>query len=92
MTTELLCTNLYLTASRERESYITTNGQMASLSWCQAPIWGLQPDFYYCQTIAGLLMWVALSDEKTGLSFTMYNVQYVYILHVILCYSFTNLT
>jgi hypothetical protein len=33
----------------------------------------------------------ALSDERSGLSFTMYNVQYIYILHVILSYSFTNL-
>jgi hypothetical protein len=32
--------------------------------------------FYYCQTIAGLLMWGALSDERTGLSFTMYNVHF----------------
>jgi hypothetical protein len=36
-------------------------------------------------------MWGALSDENTGLPFTMYNVQYVYILHVILRYSFTIL-
>jgi hypothetical protein len=35
-------------------------------------------------------MWGALSDEKTGLYFTMYSVQYVYILHVISGYSFTN--
>jgi hypothetical protein len=28
-------------------------------------------------------MWGALSDGRTGLSFTMYNVQYIYILHVI---------
>jgi hypothetical protein len=41
-----------------------------SLSWCQAPIWGLRPDFYYCQTVAGLLMWGTLSDVRTGLSFT----------------------
>jgi hypothetical protein len=34
-------------------SYITTDGQSASLSWYQAPIWGLWPDFYYCQTSAG---------------------------------------
>jgi hypothetical protein len=47
--------------------------------------------FYYCQTIAGLLMSGALSDERLGLSFTMYNVQYIYILPVILRYSFTNL-
>jgi hypothetical protein len=28
-------------------SYITTDGQSASLSWYQALIWGLRPDFYY---------------------------------------------
>jgi hypothetical protein len=55
----------------QSQSYIMTDGQSASLSWCQAPIWGLRPDFYYCRTVAGLLMWGALSDEKTGLSFTI---------------------
>jgi hypothetical protein len=54
----------------ESESYITTDGQSANLSWNKAPIWGLRPDFYYCQTVAGLLMWGALSDERTCLSFT----------------------
>jgi hypothetical protein len=53
------------------QSYVTTDGQSASLSYCQAPIWGLRPDFYYCQTIAGLLMWHVLSDERTGLPFTI---------------------
>jgi hypothetical protein len=33
----------------ESESYVTTDGQSASLSWNKAPIWGLRPDFYYCQ-------------------------------------------
>jgi hypothetical protein len=56
----------------ESDSYITTDGQSASLSWNKAPIWGLRPDFYYCQTVAGLLMWGALPDERTGLSFTIY--------------------
>jgi hypothetical protein len=37
-------------------SYVTTGGKSASLSWNKAAIWGLRPDFYYCQTIAGLLM------------------------------------
>jgi hypothetical protein len=50
-------------------SYITTDGQSASLSWNKAPIWGLRPDFYYCQTVAGLLIWDTLSDERTRLSF-----------------------
>jgi hypothetical protein len=30
---------------------------------------GLGPDFYYCQTVAGLLMWGP--DKRTGLSFTV---------------------
>jgi hypothetical protein len=37
-----------------------------SLSSCQAPIRGPRPDFYYCQTVAGLLRWGALSDERTS--------------------------
>jgi hypothetical protein len=55
----------------ESESYVTTDGQSASLSWNKAPIWGLRGDFYYCRIIAGLLKWGALSDERTGLSFTI---------------------
>jgi hypothetical protein len=35
----------------------------------KAPIWGLRPHFYYCQTVTGLLMWGALSDERTVLPF-----------------------
>jgi hypothetical protein len=38
--------------------------QSASLSWCQAPIWGLRPELYYCQTVAGLLVWGALWREN----------------------------
>jgi hypothetical protein len=40
----------------ETETYVTTDGQSASLSWCQAPMWVLRPDTYYCLTVAGLLM------------------------------------
>jgi hypothetical protein len=54
----------------ESESYVTTDGHSASPSWNKASIWGLGPDFHYCQTFAGLLMWGALSDERTGVSFT----------------------
>jgi hypothetical protein len=53
----------------EFESYVTTDGQSASLSRNEAPIWGLQPDFCYCQNVSGLLMWGALSEERTGLTF-----------------------
>jgi hypothetical protein len=52
------------------KSYITTDGQSASLSWNKAPIWGLRPDLYYSQTVEGLLVWGALFGERTGLSFT----------------------
>jgi hypothetical protein len=34
-------------------------------------MWGIRPDSYYCQTVAALLKWGALSDERTGLSFTI---------------------
>jgi hypothetical protein len=56
-------------AESECEYYVTIDGQSASLSWNKAPIWGLRQDFYYCRTVAGLLMLGALSDERTGLSF-----------------------
>jgi hypothetical protein len=55
----------------ESESYVTIDGQSASLSWNKAPIWDLRPDLYYCQTVAGLLMSGAFSYERTGLSITL---------------------
>jgi hypothetical protein len=55
----------------ESESYVTTDGQPASLSWNKTPIWGLRPDLYYCLTVASLLIWGDLSDERPGLSFTI---------------------
>jgi hypothetical protein len=42
-----------------------------SQSWNKALIWGLRPDLHYCQTVAGLMIWGALSDEPTGLPFTI---------------------
>jgi hypothetical protein len=65
----LLLLRLLLKQSQSQsQSYVTTDGQPASLSWNKAPIWGLRPDLDYCLTIAGLLIWGALSDERTGLS------------------------
>jgi hypothetical protein len=52
---------------RRSRSYVNIDGQ----SWCDAPIWGPRPDFYYCQTVADLFILGALSDERTGLSFTI---------------------
>jgi hypothetical protein len=34
------------------------------VSWNKAPIWGLRPNFYYCQTVAGLLMSSALTRGR----------------------------
>jgi hypothetical protein len=48
----------------QSESYVTTDGQPASLSWNKAPVWGIRPDLYYCLTVAGLLISGALSDER----------------------------
>jgi hypothetical protein len=30
-----------------------------------------RPNFYYSQAVEGLLIWDAVSDERTGLSFTI---------------------
>jgi hypothetical protein len=32
-------------SQRQSQSYITTDVQLASLSWCQAPIWDSRPIF-----------------------------------------------
>jgi hypothetical protein len=49
-----------------------TDGQSASLSWYQAPLWNSWPDIFSVLTVAGFLMWGALSDERTGLNL-LYN-------------------
>jgi hypothetical protein len=64
----------FMTDCKQSQSYVTTDGQSASLSCNKAPIWGLRPDLYYCLTVACLLMWDALSDERTGLSFARVTV------------------
>jgi hypothetical protein len=46
----------------ESESYVTTDGHPANLSWNKALIWGLRPDLFYCLTLAGLLIRGDLSD------------------------------
>jgi hypothetical protein len=41
----------------------------ASLSWCRGPL-GVQGHMFV--TVAGLWVWGDISDEKKGLSFTIY--------------------
>jgi hypothetical protein len=60
---------LKIESESESESYVKTDGQSASLSWNEAPIWGLRQDIYYCLTITVLFFWGALFYERTGLSF-----------------------
>jgi hypothetical protein len=42
---QLHCQPSTLSRFYSAASYVTTDGQSASLSWCQAPIWGPRPDF-----------------------------------------------
>jgi hypothetical protein len=59
--------------SKSRQTYITTGGQSSSLSWCQEPITNFFPSLFNCfYTVAGLLMWGALSDEKSALQFSVF--------------------
>jgi hypothetical protein len=61
----------------QSQSYVTTDGQSASLSWNKAPIWGLRPDSHYCRTIAGLLIWGLWWEDGS----VFYNVQCTIYLH-----------
>jgi hypothetical protein len=53
----------------QSQSYVTTDGQPASLSWNKEPFWGLRPDLDYCLTVAGVVVLAVLSDERAGLPF-----------------------
>jgi hypothetical protein len=46
------------------------------------PIWGRSLDFCCCQTLAVLSMWGALTDERTGLSFTGVQIRNTSHLHL----------
>jgi hypothetical protein len=49
---------------------MATDGQSVSKSWCRAPSRTHDQIFsYYYLTVTVLFLWVALSDERTGLSF-----------------------
>jgi hypothetical protein len=67
-----LCPEHYIrSAVFSSQSYVTTDGQPASLSWNKAPIWGLRSDLDYFLTVEGFLVWGALSDERTNLPFAI---------------------
>jgi hypothetical protein len=55
---------------RQSQSHIATDGQAVSKSWCRAPSGAHDQIYvYYYLTITVLLLWGALADERTGLSF-----------------------
>jgi hypothetical protein len=69
--TPLFWSSHFVLRHYQRQVMLRPTVQSASLSWNKAPTWGIRPDFYYRQTVAGLLMWGDLSDERAGLSFTI---------------------
>jgi hypothetical protein len=62
--TEYLTNLVLVPTTTGIKSYVTTDGQSTSLSWNEAPIWILGPEFYYCQTVAGLLLWGDLTRGR----------------------------
>jgi hypothetical protein len=68
---EHICSYNFNPSKVESESYVTTDGQSATLSWNKAPIWGLRPDSYRRLTVASVLMWGALSNESLQLLLTL---------------------
>jgi hypothetical protein len=76
----------------QSQSYVTTVGQSASLSWNKAPIWGLRPDLYYCQLQACWHGALSLTRgrvyrllESRSAVISLLSLWIVYILHVIKC-------
>jgi hypothetical protein len=58
----------------QSESYVTIDGQSAGLSFNKAPIWGLRPDFYYCQ------LWVCWCGALSLTRGRVYRLQLLLVL------------
>jgi hypothetical protein len=58
--------NLLKTETKSKLRYNRVCIFYSVLSW--SPTCDLRPDFYYCQTVGGLLMWGVLSDERSDMS------------------------
>jgi hypothetical protein len=56
--------------TESNSNYVTTDGQSASMSWCQGPPGVHDQTHFYCHTATSLFMRGTSSDESTGLSFT----------------------
>jgi hypothetical protein len=51
---QVYTSHMFWDSGYSSQSYVTTDSPLASLSRNKAPIWGLRPDLYYWQTVAGL--------------------------------------
>jgi hypothetical protein len=81
---------MYGSLKSQSQSYVTTDGQSASLSWNKAPIWGLWPDLYYWQLHAFWCGALSLTrgrvchlPESQSAVVSLLSVCTIYILHVI---------
>jgi hypothetical protein len=61
-----------LNCQSQSQSYVTTDGQSATLSWCQAPSWDLRPDFFLSDCCGFVGVGCPLWRED---GFVFYNVQ-----------------
>jgi hypothetical protein len=62
----------------QSQSHIATDGQSISKSWCQAPS-GLMTRYLLLFDSYGLVLWGALSDERTDLSFRYEKLVVIYV-------------
>jgi hypothetical protein len=69
-TTRRTTVEVFELASTKSESYVTTDGQSASLSWNKASIWGLRPESVSLSDSCGFVD-VGRSEKRTSLSFTI---------------------
>jgi hypothetical protein len=65
-----------------------------------SPTWGPRPDFRWCQTVAVLWMWGALSEKRVDLSFTavkisstchLYSQFYMSAFYIVICQESSSL-
>jgi hypothetical protein len=76
----------------QSQSYITTDGQSFSMSWCRAQSGTFDQRFFFLFKVTVLSFWGALSDERSGLWFVslcQYSLQwsvsiYIKYLHSVL--------
>jgi hypothetical protein len=72
---------LSVQALSSQSQYFTTDGQSASLSWCQGPIWDLRPNFFLSDSCGFVDVGYPLWQEDGSV---FYNVQYIITFYMLL--------